>query len=101
MAALLLAAASLAPAAAAAVGYASGSDAACVDSGCNCRTRAGAPTPCGPSAQSCGPDFGPAAPQFHVRDRSCGENDPVRPAPHPSILPSPKQRRLAAERADV
>ena len=34
--------------------------------------------PCGPSHQQCGPLF-EAAPQFHVMDKSCGENDPNGP----------------------
>jgi sucrose-6-phosphate hydrolase SacC (GH32 family) len=32
--------------------------------------------PCGPAHQLCGPTFDTTSPQFHIRDLSCGENDP-------------------------
>jgi len=30
----------------------------------------------GPGNDQCGPPFDQTAPQFHIRDLSCGENDP-------------------------
>lgn len=35
--------------------------------------------PCGPGNDQCGEPFGQNTPQFHVRDISCGENDPNGP----------------------
>jgi len=32
--------------------------------------------PCGPGYDQCGTAFGSTAPQYHIRDLSCGENDP-------------------------
>jgi sucrose-6-phosphate hydrolase SacC (GH32 family) len=37
------------------------------------------PPVCGPGHEECGPAFGPTTPQFHVRDNSCGMNDPNGP----------------------
>eukprot|EP00966_Prymnesium_polylepis_P242520 5608069-Prymnesium_polylepis.2 len=40
--------------------------------------------PCAPGNQMCPPGpFGQNAPQFHVRDLSCGENDPNGPVYDP------------------
>lgn len=32
--------------------------------------------PCGPGYDQCGTQFGSNAPQYHIMDKSCGENDP-------------------------
>ena len=38
-------------------------------------------TPCRPGFQTCPPgNFGPETPQYHVKDASCGENDPNGPS---------------------
>ncbi len=42
----------------------------------SCQSVDGVPGACGPGFDQCGAAFGPTAPQFHVRDLSCGENDP-------------------------
>ena len=45
----------------------------------NCSNAAGAACgPCGPGCEQCGPPLSlqPGAPQYHVHDYSCGENDP-------------------------
>ena len=44
----------------------------------SCSSTPGGPLdgPCGPTKQFCGPLFDSTSPQFHVRDQTCGENDP-------------------------
>jgi len=43
--------------------------------------KTGLTSPCGPGNQVCPPGlFGDDTPQFHVRDASCGENDPNGPS---------------------
>jgi len=50
----------------------------------NCLKPDGTTAPCGPGNQMCPPGpFGSSAPQFHVRDQSCGENDPNGPVYDP------------------
>ena len=45
-----------------------------------CIQADGKTAPCAPGNQMCPPGpFGRASPQFHVRDLSCGENDPNGP----------------------
>ena len=41
-----------------------------------CVNDAGEHGACGPGFDQCGAPFDAAAPQFHVRDKSCPENDP-------------------------
>ena len=49
-----------------------------------CLRADGSTAPCGPGNQVCPPGpFGRSAPQFHVRDASCGENDPNGPVYDP------------------
>jgi hypothetical protein len=46
----------------------------------NCLLTDGTMAPCGPGNQMCPPGpFGAASPQYHVRDASCGINDPNGP----------------------
>ena len=50
----------------------------------SCLLPNGTEAPCGPGNQMCPPGpFGSDAPQFHVRDLSCGENDPNGPVYDP------------------
>jgi len=44
-----------------------------------CLDATGTQAPCGPNAQRCGPPFSGDAPLFHLRDDSCGNNDPNAP----------------------
>ena len=44
-----------------------------------CLDADGHAAPCGPLAQRCGPSFGGSAPLYHLRDDSCGNNDPNAP----------------------
>ena len=49
-----------------------------------CLLPNGSTSPCGPGNQVCPPGpFGRKTPQFHVRDDSCGENDPNGPSYDP------------------
>ena len=41
-----------------------------------CQNMAGEQGPCGPGFDQCGAPFDQRTPQFHIRDISCGENDP-------------------------
>ena len=50
----------------------------------SCLKPDGTLAPCAPGNQMCPPGpFGQNAPQFHVRDLSCGENDPNGPVYDP------------------
>ena len=44
-----------------------------------CMHPNGSRSACGPGNEMCGRAFGPGYPQFHIRDRSCGNNDPNAP----------------------
>ena len=71
--------------AAAAAAAAAPSSAGTLGDVANCLMPDGSTLPCGPTtSQVCPPGaFGRDAPQFHVRDASCGENDPNGPVYDP------------------
>ena len=61
-----------------------GTEMPCLKDVANCLKPDGTTAPCGPGNQMCPPGpFGRNSPQFHVRDLSCGENDPNGPVYDP------------------